>query len=135
MLLPERMSWPELTQQGFALAATMADDRGASLAARGLAPSVVGRVTRVAEALEVMDARSRRREVARMAALLAPPAPEQAVLPPRAQALLASQVPKEIGRRWLAAAPAPRPGYAPEPGLRTLIAHFARLAHAEQGRR
>jgi len=55
--------------------------------------------------------------------------------PARALALLASEVPRELGRSWLAAAPAPRAGYVPDPRLLALLRVLAssRCASAEPG--
>jgi hypothetical protein len=134
-------AWSALQQQGFALAASAHDDRGAERALPGLAADVAEQATARARELAGLDRAGRQRWLRAALANLAPapalrggaplaPAsalrggapPEIATTQPsdrpaRALALLAADVPREVGRAWLAAAPPPRPGYAPDPRL------------------
>lgn len=121
MLFAWCMGWSEEARQGFALAATVAGDPGAELAAQGLAPAVADDLCRLARELAGLSPEERRQRVRSIAARLGPRLPETVDLPPRALGLLAPDVDAETGRRWMAEAPPPRPGYKPGPGLRTLI--------------
>jgi hypothetical protein len=115
------MSWSEQARQGFALAATVADDPGAELAAEGLVISSADDLCRVARELSRLGPEERRQRVRSIAGLLNPCLPGTVELLPRALALLAAEVDAETGRRWIRESPPPRPGYEPEPGLRALI--------------
>jgi hypothetical protein len=122
------VDWPERRREGFALAAAARGDRGAQKAAPGLCADVVADATSVALRLSAGDATARRRWVREL--LHAPrtwtPDPSAttgtpAHIPPRVLALLATQVDRDLGRRWLEAAPLPRPGFTPEPYLLALL--------------
>jgi hypothetical protein len=110
-------AWSALQQQGFALAASAHDDRGAERALPGLAPDVAEQATVRARELSGLDRGARQRWL--RAALAQKPAisTQPGDRPARALALLAAEVPREVGRAWLAAAPPPRPGYVPDPRL------------------
>jgi hypothetical protein len=124
------MGWSQLTCEGFALAAAAADDPGAALAERGLTPSTAAALTREAKKLAGLEPGKRRQRIKRITARLRPRVPENPGLPARALALLAREVDRNTGQRWLDASPAPRPGYRPEPGLRAVIRRVAiRVGH------
>jgi hypothetical protein len=124
------MTWSEMARQGFALAAAVADDPGGKLAAEGLAPAVADALCLVSRELALLAPEERRQRVTRIAALLNPRPPRTAALDPRALALLAAEVDAETGRRWLRQSPPPRPGYAPDPGLRALVRLIALRSEA-----
>jgi len=126
LVLSADMSWSELTQQGFALAAIAADDPGAKLAKPGLSPSIAEEVTQVANDLAILDKRSRKRAVERISKLISPPLPSEIELHPRALSLLSPYVSRQVAQKWLAEAPLPRPGFHPEPDLRAVV---RRIAH------
>jgi hypothetical protein len=122
------VDWPERRREGFALAAAARGDAGAHKAAPGLCADVVADATSVALRLSAGDAAARRRWVREL--LHAPrtwtPGPSVTAgtpthIPPRALGLLATQVDRDLGRRWLKAAPLPRPGFTPEPRLLALL--------------
>ena len=119
------MSWSELAQQGFALAAIAADDPGAKLAVPGLSPSIANEVTQIANDLAKLDKRSRKQAVERISKLIPPPLPAEIELSPRARSLLAASVSREIAQKWLAGAPPPRPGFHPEPDLKAVVRRIA----------
>jgi hypothetical protein len=119
------VDWSERRCEGFALAAAARGDRGAERARAGLCADVAADATRVAARVAAQDASARRRWV--RDALRAAPAAAAATravpaaCPPRALGLLAGCVDKDLGRRWLANAPLPRPGFTPEPRLLALL--------------
>lgn len=112
-------------REGFALAAAAHGDRGAALAARALPAGVAELATDVARALASRDADARRQWL--RDALLDRHAPldRSAAGSARALALLAPFVDRELGRRWLRAAPVPRAGYVPHPELLLLVRELA----------
>jgi hypothetical protein len=122
------VDWPLRIREGFALAAASHADRGAALARPGLSPSVAELATSVAREQAARDSVARRQW---LRSLLPAPAALRATVravPPRALALLSRSAPPEVGRRWLAAAPLPRPGYVPDAEL---IAVLHKLAARE----
>jgi hypothetical protein len=115
-------TWSAQRQQGFALAAAAHDDRAGERALPGLARDVVSEAVAYARGLAQLDRVERRRWVRDL--LGSRPALDlrsAGTRPARALALLASEVPRELGRSWLAAAPAPRAGYVPDPRLLALL--------------
>jgi len=118
------MDWSASAQDGFALAAAAHGDRGAACAVAGLASDAVEPATATARRIAELDAGARRLWVRK---LLEPrPLPRApGPMPERALALLAAFADRELGRRWLLAAPPPRPGYAPDPGLLALLRALA----------
>ncbi len=108
-------------REGFALAAAAHGDRGGERAAAGLVASIAPGAREVAVHMAAGDRAARRAWVqATLAARLAlseAPGP----CPPRALSLLGPSAPRELGRRWMASAPLPRPGYAPAPELIALL--------------
>jgi hypothetical protein len=113
-------------REGFALAAAAHGDRGGDLAARGLAPDVAPLAREVALRLSAADPAARKAWV-RATLAAARPAPSAAPegSPPRALALLAPHVARDLGRRWLEGAPLPRAGYVADPELLTLLLRLA----------
>ena len=115
-------TWSAQRQQGFALAAAAHDDRAGERALPGLARDVAASACADARKVAQLDRAARRRWVRDL--LGAQPALElrsAGTRPARALALLASEVPRDIGRSWLAAAPALRAGYVPDPRLLALL--------------
>ena len=114
-------AWPALRQQGFALAAAAHDDRAAERAYPGLARDLADQAVAHARQLAEQDRGARRRWV--RAVLSARPVLEVDAHagPPRALARHVVGEQREVGRRWLAAAPAPRAGYVPDPRLLALL--------------
>ena len=115
-------AWSAARQQGFALAASAHDDRGAERALAGLVPDVAEQATARARELAGQDRAARRRWL-RDALGSGRPAlgPQPADRPARALGLLAGEVTRELGRSWLAASPPPRPGFVPAPRLLALL--------------
>jgi hypothetical protein len=128
------MSFSERFCSGFALAATIAGDPGAELAQRGLAPDAREAASAVARELLQLGKAERR---ARVSALLRPEAatwPTQARSPLRAYALLARSEPASSLPAFVHAAPMPRAGFTPEPGLLLLLRRIAFKSRDEQAR-
>jgi hypothetical protein len=115
------VDWPARMREGFALAAAAHGDRGGERAAAGLVPRIAPAAREVAVRIAASDRAARRAWVqatlTERLALSEPPGR----CPPRALSLLALSAPRELGRRWMASAPLPRPGYAPAPGLIALL--------------
>lgn len=114
---------------GMALAATAQGDRDGAGARGGLAPSLAEPFEARMRSLAALDRTQRRREVKRLAEQRRAVA-EDADLPPRARALLAADVPKEVGRAWLAASPV-RPGFRVTPGLKATLRRLAAPAEPD----
>lgn len=103
--------------EGFALAATVRDDRAPPV--ERLAGPQAAAVERVLAELRTAERHLRRARILAIADRLKPPPfepPESA----RARALLATEVPRELGRTWLAASP-PRRGFSPPEGLQSAL--------------
>lgn len=96
------MHWPENSVRGFALAATIADDPGAKLAALAMAPSVVEQATRIAIELAILAPRERRQRVRALAELAAP-----------------LRTTRPINEQFI------RADYKPEPALREMMRRIA----------
>jgi hypothetical protein len=120
------MSLSERFIAGFALAATIARDPGASAARAGLAGPIVDAWTYTARELLALGKAERR---ARIRSLTEPAPlqfPDRATVPVRAFALLARQANhSQAALHWLAATPLPRAGYAPDAALTALLARIA----------
>jgi hypothetical protein len=115
-------------QEGFALAASARADRGAARALAGLAPAVADRALQVARELAASDRAQRRSWLSSVLATARSggvPRADLRGVPARALALLSPSVPRELGRRWLAAAPLPRPGFVPDPELLIVLRKLA----------
>ena len=129
------MAWSNATLEGFALAATIAKDRAARQAAPGIVAREARRVCEPARRLMEQPAAIRRREITRIADALAHRPSRQARACARALALLASDVPRAVGQRWLDQAPPVRTGFVPDPGLRAVVRRaVAMIGGAEQAR-
>lgn len=122
------MGWSSRAVEGFLLAATVAEDDSVESARHGLAARPAAQVSGAAERLRAMDGSARRSEVRRIAAILREPPAADAQVPPRARALLAREMPRDIGRLWLAAAPPPRRGFVAAPALRDVLRRAARCS-------
>lgn len=107
----------------FVLAAIAAGDAGASRGA--ISTELSARVLRVlSEARDAMQL-DRAVAIAGLARALALTVPEETTLPPRARAIIATLVPKELGAGWMRASPAPRPGFRTSGALRRTLAGLA----------
>jgi hypothetical protein len=122
---------------GLALAATLAGDRGGA-AAPGLAADLAAAVESKLEALRALEGKARERAIAAMAAGLRPSIDPGATLPARAAAILAPEVPREVGARWIDGAPPPRAGFRAHASLRATLRRLARRdtesAHRDRDR-
>jgi hypothetical protein len=122
--MPCPVSWSERCCEGFALAATIAGDRGAVLADAGVCAAARQELSVLARALGELPKAERRARVRRLTQR-APLADHQAGRPARALGLLASQAPAEQARAWLSAAALPRPGFVAAPALLALLQRIA----------
>jgi len=106
--------------QGFLLAATVLEDRETEEGLRGLCPALVERVRAVLTALP--DDREERLSDVKTIARGTRVRPEmEDRLSPRARALVAVDVAREVGERWLSEAPPIRKGYRAPTGLRRTL--------------
>ncbi len=120
------MSWAKGAIDGFLLTALVLDDADATRAApRVSAPArdAVARALEADAALAPSERAERQRATAR--ALRAAPS-TRADLSHRARSLLATSVPRETGRAWLADAPPVRRGFAPDARLVDTLRRAAR---------
>jgi hypothetical protein len=136
------MSCSERFCSGFALAATIAGDPGAEQAQSGLAEPLREPASKLARELLKLSKAERR---ARVSALLKPrnansatadgsawPTwPTEARPPVRAYALLARSEPASHLPTFVHAAPLPRAGFTPEPGLVSLLRRIAFASRPE----
>ncbi|HEY2732786.1 MAG TPA: hypothetical protein VGI70_02325 [Polyangiales bacterium] len=125
------MSFSERFLAGFALAATIAKDKSASAAEGGLAPEVAAEFCVTARELALLDKSERRARVRALTEPLRYPLPLRATAPIRAYALLARKRAVSEIPPWLRSAPLPRPGYAAERALTSLLGRIAARAHAK----
>lgn len=118
--------------RGFLLAAELAGDRRG---ARGLAGLAAPRSTRVAALAAELDAWPGEARAAlwrtSAAGLRRVALDGASLLDPRARALLAAEVPRAVGERWLRASPPPRRGFVADEGLRAVVRAAARAAEGE----
>lgn len=129
------MAWAHRVSRGFALAAVIADDKGAAQALCGLTDGARSTVAGVLEHMATLQGAERRRELRSMAEELRPlPPGRDLIARPRVRALLAPDVERDVGVRWLSEAPAVRRDYRSPPGLRASVrraaASAASAAHA-----
>jgi hypothetical protein len=111
---------------GLVLAATVRSDRSGEHARRGLTAELADTLERRLAALRALDGKARERAIAALAAGLAPDVDPEAPMPLRAAAILAADVPRAIGARWLERAPLPRPGFRAPAALRATLRDRAR---------
>jgi len=119
------MSFSERFCSGFALAATIAGDPGGERARAGLHESVRESVTGVARELLTLSKAQRRARVSALARPARSAWPSEARSPLRAYALLARSEPPSTLPAFVHAAPLPRAGFTPEPGLLRLLRRIA----------
>lgn len=120
MLISERFC------AGFALAATVAGDRTAELASRGLHPDIAPPLLDTVRALGALGKKERRD---RVRSFLAPRPlvwPAQPAAPLRAYMLLARGESAQPLPGWVLSAPLPRPGFSVSPELSSLLRRAAR---------
>jgi hypothetical protein len=106
---------------GFALAATIAGDRGAELASAGLHGELAPALLDTVRALGALGKKERRD---RVRAYLQPRQliwPKAATWPERAYVLLAQGASAQTRPDWLRTGPLPRPGYQPPADLLALL--------------
>jgi hypothetical protein len=120
------MSISERFCAGFALAATVAGDRTAELAQRGLHPDIAPPLLDTVQALGALSKKERRD---RVRSFLAPQPltwPAEPAAPLRAYMLLAQGENTQALPSWVRSAPLPRPGYSAPPELTVLLRRAAR---------
>jgi hypothetical protein len=103
--------------EGFLLAATVRDDRAPPID-RVIGPTA-NTIAALANELRTAERHLRRARILAIADRLRPAVvdpPDH----PRVRALLATEVPRDVGRAWLAAAP-PRRGFSPPEGLQQAL--------------
>lgn len=125
------MGWSDRTVEGFLLAATVAEVPAEEVARASVAGPAAQRIAQAAARLRDLDAGRRRRELARIAAVLREPPPADVPMPLRARAILAREMPRDVGRVWMGAAPAPRRGFVAGPALRDVLRRAARNTRPE----
>lgn len=112
--------------EGFLLAATIHRDRNAALGQAGLSGPAASAVASWSDALKRLGDNERRAKIAAISRqMIAPLSNHGQGMPTRALALLAPFVERSVGEAWLRQAPAPRIGYAAEPGLRRVLRTIA----------
>jgi hypothetical protein len=112
----------EERERGFLLAAELAGDRGAVRALAGLAAPRAAGLAALAAEFDALPREARTRNWREAAAELRRVSVEGGSrLPPRARALLAAEVPREVGARWLREAPVLRRGFVADEGLRAVV--------------
>ena len=116
--------------EGYLLAASIADD-ASNEAAAGLCDALRKEALSASARLAELPHDVRRSELRRIATQLREPPRADTELPPRALALLARDVPKDVGRIWLAAAPAPRRGFVASGALREVLRRASRRPRAD----
>ena len=119
------MSFGERFSSGFALAATIAGDPGAERACAGLHDSLREPATQVARELLTLSKAARRARVGALARQERKAWPTEARSPLRAYGLLARSEQASTLPRFVHAAPLPRAGFTPEPGLVRLLRRIA----------
>ncbi|HET8938208.1 MAG TPA: hypothetical protein VFN67_32415 [Polyangiales bacterium] len=120
MLISERFC------AGFALAATVAGDRTAELASRGLHEEIAQPLLDTVRALGALSKKERRD---RVRSFLAPQPlawPAEPSAPLRAYVLLARGESAQRLPDWVRSAPLPRPGFTASPELSALLRRAAR---------
>jgi hypothetical protein len=115
MLISERFC------AGFALAATVARDRAAEQARRGLSAAIAPPLLATVQALSELSKAERRARVRSWMEVPRMRWPSEPGTPLRAYALLAQGEPLQTLPGWLRGAPLPRAGYKPPPELMALL--------------
>ncbi len=125
------MGWSVGTVDGFLLASTVADVDAADVARAGATQPVSARIRERAAALQAVDPSERRTRLRQIAAMLREPTSADAQMPARARALLAREMPRDVGRIWLLTAGPVRRGFGAGPGLRDVVRRTARQARPD----
>lgn len=111
--------------EGFVLAASLHGDRLGERSLGAVRPHEGAIVRSALERLDSLAPEARRQLLRRIVAPLRRAPAADADLPARARAILASDVDRRTGEKWLSNAPAPRRGFRPDRGLRRLLRHLA----------
>jgi hypothetical protein len=121
------MSISERFCAGFALAATIAGDRGAELASRGLHHEIAEPLLDTVRALGALSKKERRDRVRAFLQPRLPTWPALPAAPVRAYRLVAQAESGQAPPAWVheAPLPLPRPGYKPPPELLALLRRCA----------
>lgn len=115
---------------GMVLAATARADRGAREALPGLAPGLARALAdRIAE-LDAMTRSARHTRVKEIVERMAS-VPTDAQLPPRARAILAPDLPRELAVAWSRGAPRVRRGFRVNRAIKLLLRRLAQGAPTE----
>lgn len=110
---------------GLALAATLKSDRNATSVRCALSDELCQRLDQHVAALRALAGSEREQRLASVIASLRPPVPENPPLPARALAMLATEVHRSLGARWMASAPLPRRGFRTPAELRASLRRIA----------
>lgn len=128
---PAKMPFSQETVDGFLLAALLADDSApadwAGVAAHGLAD-----IRKRHGDLSALTTQARSAALA--SSMGAPSVIAAEGESPRVRAMVSTLAPKDVGRRWLADAPPMRRGYAPERGLRDVVARQVSVGASTESR-
>lgn len=109
---------------GLVLAAFTTDDSDGASVRGGLAPGLARALEERLQALAGLERAERRAQVGTLADRLRP-VRGNASLPARAAAILATEVPLELGRAWAAGAPKVRRGFRVSPPLKATLRRLA----------
>jgi hypothetical protein len=121
------MAWGEAKCAGLALAAVLWDDRSLEDIAAHLAAAPLAQARADNRVLHESSTADKTRLLrARTEFVRGEVTARAADLPPRARALLARHVPRDVGRRWLEQVPPARADYQPSRCLVATLHHFAR---------
>lgn len=110
---------------GLALAATLKSDRNAISVRSALSRELCQRLEQHVATLRALSSSERERKLASVIASLKPSVPESPPLPPRALAMLATEVHRSLGALWMASAPLPRRGFRTSVELRASLRRIA----------
>ncbi len=110
---------------GLALAATLKSDRNGAAIRHALSDDLASSLEQHVASLRGLSSHERERTLASVIASLRPSVPEAPPLPARALAMLATEVHRSLGARWMASAPLPRRGFRTSAALRASLRRIA----------
>lgn len=110
---------------GLALAATLKSDRNGAAIRDALSADLARALDEHMAALRTLSGGERERRLASVIASLRPSIPDDPPLPARALAMLATEVHRSLGARWIAGAPLPRRGFRTNAALRASLRRIA----------